>query len=116
MDKSLRITIQGRTYGLRIHEENIPVMEALARSLDARLGEFRKQHPGQNELTAAIMTALNLAQDTHILQQKYDDLQQQYDEVVLAHEIHLEEVDEELDGLTVSLDVALQNGKTPTAD
>jgi len=111
MEKSVRISIQGRTYSLRMHEENIPLTESLAHDIDERVGRFRKRHAGQNELTATVIVALGLAEEMHILKKKYDALQAEHDEVILAHEIKLEEFDIELDDLSKTLDTALLNGE-----
>lgn len=116
MEKSVRITIQGRSYALRMHEENIPLTEQLAHDIDQRIGGFRKRHTGPSELTATVMAALKLAEEMHVLQKKYEALQTQYEEVALAHELHLEELDGELDTLVQALDTALLNGEAITAE
>lgn len=63
MDVPLRVTIQGRDYGLRVKSGAEAETKALVRALDERVSAFRKAFPMQPEMTAVVMTALALAEE-----------------------------------------------------
>ncbi|CAM3311082.1 cell division protein ZapA [Rhodothermus bifroesti] len=65
MEKSIRVTIMGRDYPLRIRPEDEELMRQLAASIDEKMRAFRAAHPDQPELTAAVIVALSLAEALH---------------------------------------------------
>ncbi len=67
MKKPIRVHILGREYTLRVEEEVEPAMRALAVDLDERMRAFRETHPTQPEVTAAVITALALAEEVYTL-------------------------------------------------
>lgn len=68
--KSIRVHILGREYGLRVHEEDEKHTRRMAAFVNERMEEFRDAHPEQAELTTAVITALALAEELHMLREK----------------------------------------------
>lgn len=63
LQKTLRVTLLGREYTLRVKEENEGLTRELAQYVDGKLRAFREAHPEQSETTAAIITALAIAEE-----------------------------------------------------
>ncbi len=68
--KSIRVHILGREYALRVQEEDEAFTREVASFVNARMEQFRDQHPEQAELTTAVITALALAEELHTLEEK----------------------------------------------
>lgn len=71
--KSIRVTILGREYALRVEEGDEAHTRRIASSLDARMRQFKEAHPEQAELTTAVMTALSLAEELFLQREQHDD-------------------------------------------
>ncbi len=69
MDKSIKVKILGRDYPLRVREEDERSMREIAAWVDQRMQAFREAFPEQPELTAAVITAMTLAEEYHLFQQ-----------------------------------------------
>ena len=72
MKKSIHVHILGREYTLRVEESAESSMRSLAVMLDERMRAFRESHPTQPEVTAAVITALSLAERVYTLEQMLD--------------------------------------------
>lgn len=74
MEKSIRIRILNRDYPLIVGDADD---EALTRRMAAYVNEkmqaFKKEHPEQSELTAAVITALALAEELFTLREREDE-------------------------------------------
>jgi cell division protein ZapA len=68
--KSIRVHILGREYGLRVQEEDEAFTREMASFVNARMEQFRDNHPEQAELTTAVITALALAEELHTLKEE----------------------------------------------
>ena len=79
MKKPIHVHILGREYTLRVEQEAESDMRTLAATLDERMRAFRKTHPTQPEVTAAVITALALAEELHSLRNAVDDRRQTID-------------------------------------
>lgn len=99
--KSIRVTILGREYALRVREEDEAQTRDLARFVEERMRRFQKAHPEQAELTTAIITALALAEELHDLRAAYESTQNS--------------LDAELDALADRLAEALPAASEPDA-
>lgn len=77
--KSIRISILGRDYALRVREEAEEQTRNLARFVEERMRQFKEAHPEQAELTTAVITALTLAEELHDLRAERDDAEAQLD-------------------------------------
>ena len=100
--KSIRISILGRDYALRVREEAEDQTRDLARFVEERMRQFKEAHPEQAELTTAVITALTLAEELHDLREERDDVRS--------------ELDAELDGLADRLAKALSTDREDDAE
>lgn len=66
--KSIRVEIMGRTYPLRVREEDEALTREIASYVDGKMEAFRAQHAEQPPLTSAIITALALAEELYAVQ------------------------------------------------
>lgn len=71
--KSIRVSIMGREYGLRVQEDDEAHTRRMAASVDQRMQKFKEAHPEQAELTTAVMTALSLAEELFLQRDEYED-------------------------------------------
>jgi len=95
MDKPIRVRLLGREYTLRVREEDEALTQEMAAYVSAKMEAFRNAHPDQSEITAAVITALALAEEVYTLR----DTQ------------YPPELDAELDALEKRLTDALSNGR-----
>ncbi len=74
MEKSIRIRILNRDYPLIVGDADD---EALTRRMAAYVNEkmqaFKKEHPEQSELTAAVITSLALAEELFVLREREEE-------------------------------------------
>jgi cell division protein ZapA len=68
--KSIRVHVLGREYALRVDEEDEAFTREVASFVNARMEQFRDEHPEQAELTTAVITALALAEELHTLKEE----------------------------------------------
>ncbi|WP_103020812.1 cell division protein ZapA [Salinibacter altiplanensis] len=71
--KSIRVRILGREYALRVREDDEAHTRRIASSVDARMKQFKANHPDQAELTTAVMTALTLAEELYLQREEHED-------------------------------------------
>lgn len=73
MERSIRVRILGRDYPLRVRqEEDEAATREMAGSVDARMQAFKRQHPDQPDLVAAVVTALSFAEELATLREATD--------------------------------------------
>lgn len=94
MDKPTRVRLLGREYTLRVREEDEALTQEMAAYVSAKMEAFRNAHPEQSEITAAVITALALAEEIYTLRDK-----------------RYPEIDDELAALDKRLADALSNGQ-----
>lgn len=63
MEKTLRVTIFGRHYPLRVTEETEELTRRVAALVEERMGQMGSEMYGQPELSIAILVAMELAED-----------------------------------------------------
>lgn len=63
MEKTIRVTILGRQYPLRVEDEHEPFALRVAAMVDELAREVEKQAPGHTPLTHLALTALRLAEE-----------------------------------------------------
>ncbi len=73
MEKSIRVSIMGREYALRVDEQSEALTREIATSVDEKMQAFRRAHPDQAKLTAAVVVALALAEQVHDAQRHHAD-------------------------------------------
>lgn len=93
MEKSIRVRLMGREYALRVLPEHEARTRAYAAYVERKLQAFRTAHPDQSETTAALITALALAEELFAAREEVEG--------------HRQATDEELDRLARRLGDAL---------
>lgn len=74
--KSIRVSILGRDYALRVSEDDEAQTRRLADYVNQKMQAFQNAHPEQAELTTAVITALALAEELHDQQTTHAQKQQ----------------------------------------
>ena len=77
--KSIRVSILGRDYALRVDEDDEAQTRRIADAVNRKMQAFQDAHPEQAELTTAIITALALAEELHDLRAEHTEEQQRLD-------------------------------------
>ncbi|HKJ34811.1 MAG TPA: cell division protein ZapA [Balneolales bacterium] len=70
--KSIKVTIYGRQYPLKVDNEDIDMMYDIADYVNKRLRTFKDELINQSESTIMIMTCLSLAEELFALRRKYN--------------------------------------------
>ncbi|WP_072714329.1 cell division protein ZapA [Rhodothermus profundi] len=81
-EKSIQVTIMGRSYPLRVRPEDEALMYQLAATVDEKMRAFREAHPEQSELTAAVIVALSLAEALYEAREALRELDETFCEAV----------------------------------
>lgn len=63
MEKSIRVRILGREYGLRVDENDEDVTKGIADYLDVKMRSFRDAHPDQQDITTAVIAGLAVTEE-----------------------------------------------------
>ncbi len=93
MEKSVRVKVLGREYGLRVQEEDESLTREIASYLDSKMRMFREAHPEQQDITTAVIAGLavteelfthqgQLADDRDEFERKIDELSDLLDDVL----------------------------------
>ena len=77
--KSIRVSILGRDYALRVDEDDEAQTRRIADAVNRKMQAFQDAHPEQAELTTAVITALALAEELHDLRAEHTEEQQRLD-------------------------------------
>lgn len=80
--KPIRVHILGREYGLRVQEDDESHTRQMAAFVNARMEQFKDAHPEQSELTTAVITALALSEELHMLREQDAHASQQVGEAL----------------------------------
>lgn len=72
MEKSIRVQVLGREYALRVREEDEGATREIAAYVDAKMRAFKQAHPDQPEMTAAIVTALAIAEELYAAREEQE--------------------------------------------
>ena len=63
MPQSIQVRIQNRGYSLRVHEGDERLTREIAQYVDAKIEDFRRNHPDEPGITAAVIAALAIADE-----------------------------------------------------
>ncbi len=77
--KSLRVEILGRSYTLRVRAENQDMTRKLAEYVDTKMTVFRDSHPEQSDTTAAVITAMAIAEELFLERATRDQVRESVD-------------------------------------
>ena len=93
MEKSVRVKILGREYGLRVQEDDEGLTQEIASYLDSKMRLFRDAHPEQQDVTTAVIAGLAVTEELFTNQSRLSS--------------DREEIDRQLDDLSDLLDKVL---------
>jgi cell division protein ZapA len=66
MMKSIKVTILGRQYPLKVNEEDVDLMHEIAAYVDERFRTFKKELINQNDTTIMVLACLSIAEDYYL--------------------------------------------------
>ena len=72
MEKTVRVSLLGKEYALRVDEEDEQMTLDMAAYVDTKLHAFKEAHPEQSDITAAVITALAVAEELFSLRETQD--------------------------------------------
>lgn len=75
MANSIRVRIQNRDFSLVVERRDEERTREVAAYVDAKIREFRRSHPEQPEVTAAIIAAMAIADDLFTERDQRADLE-----------------------------------------
>lgn len=85
MEKSVRVKILGREYGLRVQEDDEELTHEIATYLDSKMRLFRDAHPEQQDITTAVIAGLAVTEELFTNQSRItndrDEVDRQLDEL-----------------------------------
>jgi cell division protein ZapA len=85
MEKSVRVKILGREYGLRVQEDDEQLTQEIAEYLDSKMRMFRDAHPEQQDVTTAVIAGLAVTEElftqNNRLSSDFEDFERQLDEL-----------------------------------
>lgn len=79
MPHSIRVRILSRDFSLVVEPEDEQLMRQVAAYVDRRIQEFRRTHPEQPEVTAALITAMAIGEELLIERGRRKRLEQHLD-------------------------------------
>lgn len=79
MEKSIRVRILGREYGLRVDENDEELTKGIADYLDVKMRSFRDAHPDQQDITTAVIAGLAVTEE---LFSNQNEMKEEKDRVV----------------------------------
>ncbi len=68
--KSIKVSILGRQYPLKVEEDNEEMMHEIAQFVDDRFREYKKHLTNQNETTVLVLSCLSIAEELFIARKK----------------------------------------------
>ncbi len=80
--RSIRVEILSREYPLRVLPEDEPFARKIAAFVDARMRAIREVITDKSDLTVAVLTALALAEELHLLQQEQHSMERKVRELL----------------------------------
>ncbi len=94
--KSIKITILGKQYPLKVEDSEEETMLRIAQYVDDRFRQYKKELSKQPEATVMVLAALSLAEEVFEERKRNRELGQQEDKVLQGVNKTLEEFIEEI--------------------
>ncbi len=104
--KTIRVTILGRPYPLRVEPADEEATERLAAWVDKRIRAMEASAPGHPALTHAVLAALSLADELEAARREVNALRHEF-ETTRASTSDARDVEAEAEALADRLDAAL---------
>ncbi|MDX1638944.1 MAG: cell division protein ZapA [Balneolaceae bacterium] len=90
--KSIKVTILGKQYPLKVEESEEDTMRRIAQYVDDRFMQYKKELKKQPEATVMVLAALSLAEEIFEERRRNRELSQQEDKVMQDVNKQLESV------------------------
>lgn len=94
--KSIKITILGKQYPLKVEESEEDTMMRIAQYVDDRFRQYKKELSKQQETTVMVLAALSLAEEIFEERRRNRELSQQEDKVMQGVNASIEKLIEEI--------------------
>jgi len=94
--KSVKITILGKQYPLKVEESEVEAMMRISRYVDEKFRQYKKELSKQPETTVMVLAALSIAEELFEERRRNRELSQQDDKTLQDVNKSIEELIEEI--------------------
>lgn len=94
--KSIKITILGKQYPLKVEDSEVETMMRISQYVDEKFRQYKKELNKQPETTVMVLAALSIAEELFEERRRNRELSQQDDKVLQGVNKSLESLIEEI--------------------
>jgi cell division protein ZapA len=94
--KSIKITILGKQYPLKVEDSEVETMNRIAQYVDEKFRQYKKELNKQPDTTVMVLAALSIAEELFEERRRNRELSQQDDKVLEGVNKSLESLIEEI--------------------
>jgi cell division protein ZapA len=94
--KSIKITILGKQYPLKVEDSEVETMNRIAQYVDEKFRQYKKELNKQPDTTVMVLAALSIAEELFEERRRNRELNQQDDKVLEGVNKSLENLIEEI--------------------
>ena len=94
--KSIKVTILGKQYPLKVEESEVETMTRISQYVDEKFRQYKKELNKQPDTTIMVLAALSIAEELFEERKRNRELSQQEDKVLQDVNKSLEEFIEEM--------------------
>ncbi|NGP76599.1 cell division protein ZapA [Balneolaceae bacterium YR4-1] len=94
--KSIKITILGKQYPLKVEDSEVETMMRISQYVDEKFRQYKKELSKQPEATVMVLAALSIAEELFEERRRNRELNQQDDKVLQGVNKSLESLIEEI--------------------
>jgi cell division protein ZapA len=94
--KSIKITILGKQYPLKVEDSEVETMMRISQYVDEKFRQYKKELNKQPEATVMVLAALSIAEELFEERRRNRELNQQDDKVLQGVNKSLENLIEEI--------------------
>lgn len=80
--KSIKITILGKQYPLKVEDSEVEAMKRISRYVDEKFRQYKKELHKQPETTVMVLAALSIAEELFEERRRNRELSQQDDKIL----------------------------------
>lgn len=94
--KSVKITILGKQYPLKVEESEVEAMMRISQYVDEKFRQYKKELSKQPETTVMVLAALSIAEELFEERRRNRELSQQDDKIMQGVNKSIEELIQEI--------------------
>ncbi len=94
--KSVKITILGKQYPLKVEESEVEAMMRISQYVDEKFRQYKKELSKQPETTVMVLAALSIAEELFEERRRNRELSQQDDKIMQGVNRSIEELIQEI--------------------